>query len=213
MNWSDYEAVWKRQPLPVGASADVQELRAGFEAKRRKLAANLQVRDWSELAAAGFLVFVYLKFWVKVGAAGWPMIFAILFILVPAVFFVRERLRVRRQRLGPDASLLAKVEADLAELQHQRQLLRNIWYWYLAPCCGAGLVHLGVIMHVATQRNPGAAMPFAVACVLLVGTLFVMAGTLWLVARLNRRVVEKKFEPRIAELEKLRHDLIASSTP
>ena len=28
MNWSDYEAVWKRQPLPVGAEADLAHLLA-----------------------------------------------------------------------------------------------------------------------------------------------------------------------------------------
>ena len=39
MNWNDYEAVWKRQALPVGADADLATLRETFETKRRKMAA------------------------------------------------------------------------------------------------------------------------------------------------------------------------------
>ena len=37
MNWNDYEAVWKRQELPVGADADLATLRETFETKRRKM--------------------------------------------------------------------------------------------------------------------------------------------------------------------------------
>ena len=36
----------------------------------------------------------------------------------------------------------AKLEADLAELRHQRRLLLNVWAWYLAPCLGAIIIVL-----------------------------------------------------------------------
>src|SRR4051794_4493541 len=120
MKLSDYEAAWKRQPLPRGVDADLNDLKQTFDTNRRKMAAALLVRDWSELVACGIVVVVYASYWRGVGPAGWPMGFAILMILVVAGMFIRERLRSRRSRLGVDAPLLAKISADLAELRYQR---------------------------------------------------------------------------------------------
>ncbi len=198
MNWNDYEAIWKRQPLPVGETADLAELRATFETKRRKMAATLLVRDLIELLACGFVVWAYIHYWKKVGPTGWPMGIAILMILFVAGAFIRERLRVRRNRLGADVSLFAKVEADLAELRHQRHLLLRVWAWYLAPCVVAIAIHMSVILSHARERNPGA---FVIAVILV-------AAVCWLAWALNRRAVRRQIEPRIAELEKLHRDLL-----
>src|SRR5208283_2917849 len=137
MNWNDYEAIWKRQELPVGAGADLATLRGAFEKKRRKLAATLFMRDILEAVAGVFASGVFAYSWWPVGREAWPMVFAIALILGISGFFVRERFRAHRLRLGPDVPLVAKVEADIAELRHQRHLLLNIWSWYLAPCGGA----------------------------------------------------------------------------
>jgi hypothetical protein len=198
MNWNDYEAIWKRQPLPRGADADLTDLKQTFEAKRRRLAANLLIRDLVELLACGFMVVVYTLYWKKVGPTGWPMAFAILMILVVAGAFIRERLRVRRSRLGADASLVARVEADLAELRHQRQLLLRVWVWYVAPCAIAMLIHSNVILSQARQRNP-----FAFAFVVVL-----TAAACWAAWAVNRQNVRRRIEPRIAELEKLHRDLL-----
>jgi hypothetical protein len=208
MNWNDYEAAWKRQPLPVGAEADLAGLRATYESKRRKLAATLQVRDWSELGACVFLVGVYIHFWRQTGPAGWPMAFAILLVLGVAGVFVRERLRVRRLRLGAEAPLLAKVEADLAELRHQRGMLLKIWTWYLGPVLGAMLIHAGVILSRGKAWFVWEPLYMAVTGLLLLLVGGLIAGSCWFVARLNRQAVVKNIEPRITELEKLRQDLL-----
>jgi hypothetical protein len=208
MNWTDYEAAWKRQPLPKGTQADLSDLRATFETKRRKLAATLRIRDWSELAACGFLVVVYARYWQQTGPGGWPMAFAILLVLGVAAVFVRERLRVRRLRLGVEAPLLAKVEADLAELRHQRRMLQKIWAWYLGPALGAMLIHAGVILGRGKTWIVWEPLYLAATglLILLIGAL--IAGSCWFVARLNRQAVVKNIEPRIAELEKLRQDIL-----
>lgn len=199
MNWNDYVAVWKRQPLPVGESADLRELRATFETKRRKLAATLWVRDLTELLACVVLVWVYSRYWQKVGPTGWPMGLAILMIVFVASAFIRERWRVRRSRLGPEASLRAKIEADLAELHHQRHLLLRVWAWYIAPCAAAILIHLGVIVAHDQERRPTS---------WVVASIFAVAacGGIW---ALNRRAVRKQIEPRLAELQKLHRDVLA----
>jgi hypothetical protein len=212
MNWNDYEAAWKRQPLPLGAEADVADLRTTFESKRRKLAATLQVRDWLE-SAAGLLVAAVFAFiaW-HMGRDGWPVWLAIGLILGVSGFFLRERLRARRLRLGSEATLLAKLDADLAELQHQRRLLLNVWSWYLLPIAGAmGLFCFAAFRKMIREVPPGFieklwANPWLVAPIL--GYFLILLPLLfWLVWWLNRRAVRLNVEPRIAELEKLRAEL------
>jgi hypothetical protein len=204
MNWNDYEAVWKRQELPVGASADLATLRKTFEARRRKLHGALLVRDLSE-AGAGLLVCIALGFiWRKIGLTGWPIGLAMALILGVSGIFVRERTRARKLRLGEDATLMAKIEADLAELRHQRHLLHTIVGWYLGPVFVSILiVHFTVALHTppwAPQRDPvfGAGfVGFYVLC-------------LWFIWLINRRAVRKQIEPRLEELEKLHRDLLGS---
>ncbi len=207
MNWNDYEAVWKRQPLPRGAAADLAELHATFETRHRKLAATLRVRDWSEFTACLAGVAAYVYFWKKTGPAAWPMAGAIFLILCVAAFFLRERRRASRRRLGADAPLLAKVEADLAELSHQRHLLRDLWGWYLAPVAGAIAIHFWVIIRRAPAGSPLHEPP------VVAGFGLFFATAIWFAWFINQRARRKRIEPRIAELEKLRHDLIASSIP
>lgn len=198
MNWNDYEAIWKRQPLPVGETANLAELRATFETKRRKMAVTLLVRDLIELLACAFVLWAQIRYWKKIGPTGWPMSIAILMILFVAGIFIRERLRARRSRLGADASLLAKVEADLAEQRHQRHLLLRVWAWYIAPCAVAILIHKSVLLSHAGERDPRS---------FVISVIFT-AALCWLVWALNRRAVRRRIEPRIAELEKLHRDLL-----
>lgn len=202
MNWNDYEAIWKRQPLPVGEAADPAELRKNFEDKHRKMATTLLVRDWVEIAACGVVMVSYLWFWFQAGRAGWPLGLAILLILGVAAFFLRERRRARRNRPGVDASLRAKIEADLAELRHQRRLLLGVLHWYIAPCAVAMLLHVSVIVRHTRPWDP-VREPLSIG----LAVLFI-ALLCWFVWVINRRAVRLRIEPRIAELEKLRCDLL-----
>lgn len=202
MNWNDYEAAWKRQPLPRGADADLADLKQTFETKHRKMAASLLVRDGVELLACAVVLVAYVGYWRKVGAIGWPMGVAILLILVVAGMFIRERLRARRLRLGTDASLLAKVEADIAELRHQCRLIGNVWKWYLTPCAGAMAIHFWVIVRRAPAWSP-VREPWTIAA-----AVFFMALAIWFAWLINRRALRRRMEPRLAELEKLRQELL-----
>ncbi|MDI1249325.1 MAG: hypothetical protein PSV13_10720 [Lacunisphaera sp.] len=203
MNWNDYEAAWKRQELPVGANADLASLRETFETKRRKLAAAIQVRDIAEAGAGLIVAGAYAFFWWQIGRTGWPLGFAIALILGVAGFFVRERFRARRLRLGRAAPLLAKVEADMAELRHQCRLVRTVWAWYLAPCAGAIAIQVWVIVRRAPAWSP-VHEPWV-----LFGFGVFFALMLWFAWVLNRRALRQRLEPRLAELEKLHRDLLS----
>ena len=154
MNWSDYETIWKHQELPVGADADLSNLRETFESKRRKMAKGLFARDLLE-GATGLLVSgVFANVWWHMGKPGWPLAFAIALILGISGFFVRERNRAHRHRLGADAPLLAKIEADIAELRHQRHLLFHLWSWYLAPLAAAVVIIGITLVRIAIMKAP-----------------------------------------------------------
>lgn len=212
MNFDDYEALWKRQTPPAGPSASLPALKENFELHRRRQAVRLFFRDWLEaltgIMLAGFLVFL----WWQLGRTGWPLAAAIALFLGISGIFLRERLRTRRLHLGADATLLDKVAADLAELQHQRRLLLKLWSWYLAPCLGAMLIAgFTVVRHLppeflrALREQPSAIAFIAGYCGIVLPACF------WGVWALNRRIVRRNLEPRIAELEKLRSDLLSSS--
>lgn len=205
MNLNDYEAIWKRQELPVGAAADLATLRETFETKRRKLAATLFARDLREAGAGGLVVAFYAWFWWHEGSVAWPVVFAIALILGVSGFFVRERFLARRRRLGTDAPLLAKVEADIAELRHQGRLVRTVWAWYLAPCAGAIAIQVAAILHRVPSWNP------LHRPAVLLGFVAFFALVFWLVWLINRRALRKRIEPRLDELEKLREDLLSGS--
>lgn len=201
MNFSDYEALWKRQELPVGSAADVARLEAEFAAKSRKMAAVRFVRDLLE-ALAGVAVSVALVFlWRRLGADGWPVGVAVVLVLGVSGVFLRERLGSRRRRASPEAILLVKVAADLAELRHQRNLFWTMWAWYLAPLLVAIiLVHTALYMH-AEPWEPLRAPVIHAGFGVFYAALFSLA---WAD---NRRVVRRQLDPRIAELEKLHREL------
>lgn len=211
MNWSDYESVWKRQPLPLGEKADVGELKQSFETKSRKFEAAIRVRDYAEATAGIVVAVAYVFFWWKLGASGWPMGIAMALVLGVSGFFLRERFRARRRRVGPEVPLLAKVEGDIVELRHQGRLVEKLWGWYLGPVAGAMAIQLWVIMqHVAPwipPRDPWfiAGMVFPILLVIV----FVIGFVWWM----NQRALRRQLRPRLAELEKLRDELRAEETP
>lgn len=203
MNWNDYEALWKRQELPVGANADIEALKATFETKRRKLAKVLFAGDALEAGAGVAGVVAYGFIWWQIGKTGWPIALAMALVLGVVWVFVRELAEARRARQGADASLLAKVEADIAALRRRRRLILGLWKWYLGPTA-ASVVIVGMTI---TRSRPQ--FDIARDPVFLGGFSLFFAGLLWLAWEGNRRAVRKQLEPRIEELEKLRREISA----
>jgi len=204
MNLSDYEAIWKRQELPVGAEADLAKLKDTFESKRRKLAATLFLRDVTE-SSAGLAVAVVFghKGW-QMGPAGWPIAVSVALLVGISVFFVRERIRARRIHVGGEAPMLVKLEADIAELQHQRRLLLHVDLWYLAPCLAALVIFAATLGQHAPAASPKDHL-FQAGYWLFVVYLY------WHIRKLNHRAVRLQIEPRLEELRKLRADLLTAN--
>lgn len=204
MNWNDLKTVWSIQNLPAGPGADLATLQRSFETKRRKLARDLFRRDVVEAAAGLFVSGVFAYTGWQMGKEGWPIALAVVIMLGLTGFFVQERVRSRSHRLGVDAPLLAKLEAEITELRHQRNLLCTVEKWYLGPCiAAAAIVACTALVHA----------PIPLAPKLLAGAimLLLLALMYWSVWALNRCAARKQIEPRLEELEKLHQALISPS--
>jgi hypothetical protein len=201
MNWNEWDMIWKRQELPRGADADLATVRETFDAKSRKLAKGLLARDSLEAAAGIFVAGVLAVIWWKQGRAGWPIGVSIALVLGVSGIFVRERIRAHRIRVGPEAPFLARLEGDIAELRHQRRRLLGLGKWSLAPL-GAAIV-IGALT-IARNRP---AWDISRDPIFLGGYFAFCAFLFWGLWLANRRSVRRQFDPRIAELEKLRCDL------
>jgi hypothetical protein len=118
--------------------------------------------------------------------------------------FIKERIRTHRHRLGSEASLLARLDAEIAELCHQRRLLLSIWKWYLAPITAA----IAIVCITISFNRP--AWDLSRDPVFMGGYFVFVAFFVWGAWILNRRAVRKQIEPRLAELEKLRRDILSS---
>ena len=204
MNWSDLKTIWSIQNLPSEPGADLATLQRNFETKRRKLARDLFRRDVVEAAAGLFVSGVFAYTGWQMGKEGWPIALAVVIMLALTGFFIQERVRSRSHRLGVDAPLRVKLEAEIAELRHQRRLLIHVGRWYLSPCIvAAAIVACTALVHA----------PIPLAPKLLAGTimLLLLALMYWSVWALNRRAVRKQIAPRLEELEKLHQSLISPS--
>ena len=203
MNWSDYESVWKRQPLPAGNAVDLAELKRTFEDEHRKLAATHRMGKMVEACAGVMAVAAFVRgawhlrnFPWLIGIAAGP-------ILSVIGLLVWDYARTRRWNPGPAASLRAKLEADFAELQHQVRLRRNVWKWSLGLLAVAIII---IFLMVQVNRPPPGPVRDAVSY-RSYGEF--LTPLLWCVWALNRRTARKQIEPRLEELEKLRRDILS----
>lgn len=203
MNFDDLKDVWNRQALPDWKSLDVAALEREFAAKQQKLARTLFWRDLREAAAGFFVAVVFGRVGWHMGRSGWPIAFAVLIVLGLSVFFLLERVRVRRQRLGADASLVARLDAEIAEQRRQRRLLSGVAVWYLGP------IYLAAAIFMATTLAH-APVPMRARLISAGFMVLTFALTGWGVVWLNRRAVRRVIAPRLQELEQWRQSLISS---
>ncbi len=197
MNWNELEQVWRTMPAETNLPVDAAE----FAAQRQRMARALARRDWLEAGVGGGVAVMFAGFLVFFGSADWRGWLAVGLVLAVSGFFVAERRRARRLRPVPEASLLAQLEGEIAELRHQRRLLRRVAGWYLLPLGGASwLFAWALLAHVAERTGR-----FDAGALLKFGAIVAALGlAVWW---LNRRAVAREIEPRLRACEAARAEL------
>lgn len=198
MNWNEIEAAWQAQ-LPQ-FSPPAWSL-AEFEDQRRRLARRLAWRDWSEAGASLVVAGVFGATLWLFAADDWRGWLAVVILLGIAVKFARERRRAARARVQPEASLLVQLEAEIAELRHQRRLLQDVARWYLLPIMAAmALFGWALVRSIAAA---GVAVEWSPLMLIGLASLALAAGVWWL----NRFTVRTWIEPQLAARERAREEL------
>lgn len=204
MKWSELEAIWRRQKEAGPGLAGLADPTHDFEAKSRRRAASLFWRDVREASACLIVAAVFAYLGWQGGRAYWPLGLCVVLTLGLMAFFIRERIRVHRLRPGRGATLLTKVNADIAELQHQRQLLWNVTGWYLAPLAVAEFILLGTVVFNKLDRLHSAKAQLALA-----GVVVLLVVLFWGVRALNHWAVRRAIDPWLIELKRTREDLLS----
>ncbi len=214
MSWNEYESIWKSQELPRGADADLLDLKQTFEAKRRKMESTIQLRNVIE-GAGGFTASIGFGFltW-RLGIACWPIVLGLILISGVSCVFLQDWWRFQRERLGAEAPMLAKLEANIAELRKQRKLIDGYGKWYVTPWVIAILlIGYGLSQLVRREAAPGLLItllttPATLAWIIVLISVPTIALVWWW--RDIRKIIRLRIDPRLTELEKLRRDLLSS---
>jgi hypothetical protein len=214
MNWNEWEMIWRRQKTPVGAGADLALLKQTFEEKRRKLRRTILLRNVSE-GATGLTLFTLLAYiGTHAGVGGWQMWTGLALLLGVSLVFVSDFVRAQCSRIPGDATILAKIDAEIAELRHQRRLLARVGLWYFLPMAAsfvlivsawAARIGRGIPPHMLRDS-----LGTPTIVIWLVLTLAITgAATAW-VWREQVKSIRTRVNPRLEELNKLREDFLIS---
>jgi hypothetical protein len=217
MNWNEWEMIWRRQQTPAGAGADLRLLKQTFEGQRRKLRRKILVRNVSE-GATGLALFALLAFiGAHAGVGGWRMWTGLSLLLGVSLVFVFDILRAHRSRIPGGATILAKIDAEIAELRHQRRLLARVGLWYFLPMAASFVLIVSAwVARIGREIPPGMLLDAVLhdtvntprIIIWLILTLAITGGaTVW-IWRVQVKSIRTRVNARLEELKKLREDLL-----
>jgi hypothetical protein len=198
MNWTELERAWQDAlPRYQAPTWDVGR----FEQQHRRLARTLARRDWLEAGVSFAVAAVFTAVLWPLGPKVGPAWGAVVILVVMGLVFVRERRRARALRPDPGAPLRERIEAEIAELEHQRRLLGSVLWWYILPF----LAVVGLLLWGVHAALPGPVT--SEAWLRIGGFSAVCLGLSGVIVWLNREAVRRSIEPQLRDLERLRADL------
>lgn len=193
MNFEDFQKSWQSQSTAtVTISTDM--LLNEVRRNQRHFRATIFWRDVREVGVAALLALLFLYWGIQGG--DWTMYLLALACFGVGTFLPSDRRRQRKKQPAPNDSLKSCIETSLGQVQHQIQLLKNIFWWYLLPFAVAVEVSLAFTVWRDGGRNPAAATGVTIFALLVIPLY-------WGIYRLNQYVVRKSLEPRQRELESL----------
>lgn len=195
----ELDTQWRAANEAAATREQREQLIAATRRRLNCLWGSIFRRDMAETIAAVFVV-IFLGRYMLVDnhvvriSAWWLVIWAV------QVVYKMHRTRTSRRPAPPDAAVREYCRIELDRLDLQIQLLRNVLWWYIAPCM------VGVNIFFIGQAGFGIASLFYGIVTLLLA---------WGIYSLNRRAVVRDLVPRRNELASLLSQLedAAASPP
>jgi hypothetical protein len=189
----DIKKLWRNQKTEDDTVTldDIRKRAAKFQSRIHR-------RNLREYFAAAIVVVVFgLYAWIF---PGWMMKTGSV-LSIAAALFVSWQIHKRASAYTPpqDSSAMSLLEFHRQELVRQRDALKSVWLWYLAPCVpGMVLIVLGRYLQFHAQ---GRTLAWDHQIIILCAIIVVMVlGLVWL---LNAWVAEK-LQRQIDEFDRLR---------
>jgi hypothetical protein len=195
MNPDDFKQAWRGQSSQTRLLIDTELLLKEVRRSQSYFTAMIFWRDFREVGVSLLGVPLWIFLGIKFGLP-WTWYLAVPVLLWVAGYMLIDRMRHKRPAPEPGEPLRQRVESSLAEVEHQIELLRNVFWWYLLPLALAVLAFTG---QVAWQERSGGWGTAIVVSAVIVFVTIVFAGVYWL----NQYAVRAELEPRRQELEAL----------
>ena len=177
--------VWQNQPLE-NQPMPLEEIHR----RARQFEKRIQNRNLREYLGGAFALAIFtfdiFKFPTPVARTGCVLIIAGTLYVMFQIYK-----RAAPGRLPADSALTASLEFHRRELVRQRDLLRSVWLWYIAPIVPGLVVFVAGIM----PRNAAGSLWNAVPLLLM---LLILGLILWA----NHRAAER-LDRKIAEIDNL----------
>ncbi|MEM7560573.1 MAG: hypothetical protein AAF394_15735, partial [Planctomycetota bacterium] len=134
MSLDRLKQVWQAESSQVKVTYDSEQLAQEVQQSQDAFRSMILWRDTLEVLAA----LVMIPVWIALGVATsspWTWYLGIPAFLFIAGFLLIDRKLHPQRPSEPGEPLLFYVKESLAQVEHQIWLLRNVFWWYLFPCC------------------------------------------------------------------------------
>jgi Flp pilus assembly protein TadB len=186
MNDDDLKKLWKSQPASNAAFA-MDQLKRGAQRFQRRVAA----RNALEYLACVAVVACFANYLV---VFPFPVMRAGSVLLILGTVLVAWQLHKRASNRGPLPGELGErpwLEFHLRQLTRQRDALRNVWLWYVAP-----FVPGIVVFRWGVETELGISAPFARGW-----TANLSIAAVFLLVIAYNRFVARRLQKRIDQLQ------------
>lgn len=206
MNFEELQNVWQSGP-PAGTAPTVDpRLLTAVRRRSRQFSRLIFWRDVREVAASGLVAVVFGRIALAAqaeGARAWPAWIAALLPLAVAGFLLIDRWLTRRRTDPAGESVALELARAAAAVRHQIWLLRHVQWWYLLPLALSGAaLELQLLLYAPLPLPPVVKW---IGALLLFAVIGAVHGAVWW---LNQRAIRIDLEPRLAEIEARRRELL-----
>lgn len=194
MSLDRLKQAWKAETSQVKVDYDAEQLSQEVQQSQDSFRSMILWRDTREVLAALAMIPV----WIVLGVATsspWTWYLGIPASLFIAGFLIVDRGLHPQRTSEPGEPLLFYAKESLAQVEHQIWLLRNVFWWYLFPCC---LAFAAFFIQVGWQTT--GSWWGAILLAMIPGAIvFFIYRRVYLA---NQAAVEKQLTPRQADLQK-----------